>query len=355
MDAALKQRLIGATVLVALAVIFLPMLVQGPEPAQSEAETVSLDAPPKPTSDTEGRPLETREILLPLPNGATPSPASATPTLSEDPNAVATVDTTVAPRIDAVSGEALTPVGTATPQSTASDTTGSGASAAAAASTESQSTALKTAPAVMPVAPSSQPAAPAATVAAPAPQPALTTTEAPLPATTASGNFAVNVGSYANVANADALLAKLKAAGLDAYAESMSLDGKAVRRIRLGPYAQRAEAERARAAALRLQADLPTSVVSLDAVTPRTEPVRPTLTRGFAVQVGAFRAESDANTLVGRLRGAGFTAFAERVNADTGQLWRVRVGPELDRAAAERRRGELKSKMSLDGMIVSHP
>ena len=32
MDAPLKQRLIGAAVLVALAVIFLPMLVDGPEP-----------------------------------------------------------------------------------------------------------------------------------------------------------------------------------------------------------------------------------------------------------------------------------------------------------------------------------
>ena len=32
MDTALKQRLIGAVVLVALAVIFLPMLVKGPAP-----------------------------------------------------------------------------------------------------------------------------------------------------------------------------------------------------------------------------------------------------------------------------------------------------------------------------------
>ena len=142
---------------------------------------------------------------------------------------------------------------------------------------------------------------------------------------------------------------------MTAYAESTSLDGKAVRRIRLGPFAQRGEAERARAAALRVQADLPTSVVTLDASTQRTEPARAAATRGFAVQVGAFRAESDANTLVGRLRGAGFTAFAERVNSDAGQLWRVRVGPELDRATADRRRGELKAKMSLDGMVVSHP
>ena len=343
MDAALKQRLIGATVLVALAVIFLPMLVQGPEPEQSVTEAVPLDAPDKPTVDTEGRALETREILLPQPNGAAPTSADNNPPASDDPNAVATVDTTVAPRVDAVSGESLN---TASPV-TATPETPRSANTAATTTTES----LPTAPTPT-LAPA--PATPATATTAPAtrPEPA---TASPLPVATASGNFAVNVGSYANVANAEALLAKLKAAGLTAYAESTSLDGKAVRRIRLGPFAQRGEAERARAAALRVQADLPTSVVTLDASTQRAEPVRAAATRGFAVQVGAFRAESDANTLVGRLRGAGFTAFAERVNSDAGQLWRVRVGPELDRATADRRRGELKTKMSLDGMVVAHP
>ena len=343
MDAALKQRLIGATVLVALAVIFLPMLVQGPEPEQSVTEAVPLDAPDKPTVDTEGRALETREILLPQPNGAAPTSADNNPPASDDPNAVATVDTTVAPRVDAVSGESLN---TASPV-TATPETPRSANTAATTTTES----LPTAPTPT-LAPA--PATPATATTAPAtrPEPA---TASPLPVATASGNFAVNVGSYANVANAEALLAKLKAAGLTAYAESTSLDGKAVRRIRLGPFAQRGEAERARAAALRVQADLPTSVVTLDASTQRAEPARAAATRGFAVQVGAFRAESDANTLVGRLRGAGFTAFAERVNSDAGQLWRVRVGPELDRATADRRRGELKAKMSLDGMVVTHP
>lgn len=355
MDAALKQRLIGATVLVALAVIFLPMLVQGPDPEQSSTAAVPLDAPAQPTTDADGRALETREILLPQPNSATPTPTSETPAASDDPNAVATVDTTVAARVDAISGETLNGADalptTATPVTNAPATTGS--------DTAETDTAMQAAPAVMPTTPvpaatTAKPTAttstvPAATVSKPA------VTEEPLPTSTASGNFAVNVGSYANVANAEALLAKLKTAGLTAYAESTSLDGKAVRRIRLGPYAQRGEAERARAAALRVQADLPTSVVALDATAQRAEPVRPALTRGFAVQVGAFRAESDANTLVGRLRGAGFTAFAERVNSDAGQLWRVRVGPELDRATADRRRGELKAKMALDGMIVSHP
>jgi cell division septation protein DedD len=73
------------------------------------------------------------------------------------------------------------------------------------------------------------------------------------------------------------------------------------------------------------------------------------------VQLGALRSEIDANALRDRARGAGFVAFVERVNADAGVLWRVRVGPELDRASADRRRAELKSRLSIDGLVVSHP
>ena len=39
MERALKQRLIGAAVLIAIAVIFLPMLVKGPAPVSGAAES----------------------------------------------------------------------------------------------------------------------------------------------------------------------------------------------------------------------------------------------------------------------------------------------------------------------------
>ena len=47
MDSSLKQRLVGATVLVALAVIFLPMLVKGPAP-DSGVANVPISAPDAP-------------------------------------------------------------------------------------------------------------------------------------------------------------------------------------------------------------------------------------------------------------------------------------------------------------------
>jgi len=349
MDSALKQRLIGATVLVALAVIFLPMLVDGPESdREAGAEQLSLDMPARPD-----RPLETREIpLLPAP---VPSPNASAEAAGDGAEVLPVVDTEAPTRVDAVSGEV---VGGAT----------SGASATAAPAA-SAPTATPASPTTNPPAPALPAPAPAASSAASAPTPtppkpapvAATPTRAPaaLPTATAGGSFAVNVGSYANTANAENLLSRLKSAGIAAYAESTTLDGRAVRRIRLGPFAQRGEAERARQAALAVERGLPTSIISLDAgsgsgAAART-PAKPAAVAGYAVQLGALRSEADANALRDRARGAGFVAFVERVNADAGVLWRVRVGPELDRPSAERRRDELKSKLGVDGLVVSHP
>lgn len=349
MDAALKQRLIGATVLVALAVIFLPMLVDGPETErEASAEQLSLDLPVRPD-----RPMETREIpLLPTP---APGAAPAQPVAADGAEVLPVVDTGAAQRVDALSGQ---PVGAgsdpnahSTPASPNASSSSSSVAAAPATAPPAASSAAPSAPARSAASSSAASSSPAAAAASsPPPRPAAT-----LPTATAGGSYAVNVGSYANVANAENLLNRLKNAGIAAYAESVSLDGRPVRRVRLGPYAQRAEAERARQAALAVQRDLPTSIINLDAGSSVPAPARPAATAGFAVQLGALRSEADANALRDRARGAGFTAFVERVNADAGTLWRVRVGPELDRASAERRRSELKSRLNVDGLVVSHP
>src|SRR6476619_5195208 len=64
MDSRLKQRLIGAAVLVALAVIFLPMLVQGPAP-DSGVSDVPLSMPDAPRGA-----YETRDLPLVTPGNA---------------------------------------------------------------------------------------------------------------------------------------------------------------------------------------------------------------------------------------------------------------------------------------------
>lgn len=361
MDTGLKQRLIGAAVLVALAVIFLPMLVKGPAP-DSGVSDVSIKMPDGPEGE-----LETRELPLVMP-GEVPKGGAVG------------MDTTPVDRPSAATAPPPTTVAASDPAATSPD---------------------------QPV--SSDPAAVASA----------------LPATAAGGDYAVHFGAYASQKGADTVVALAKAAQLPAYSEATTVNGKPAFRVRIGPYATRAEAESVRLKALEVRSDVPVKVVTLDAEpaptvappqpvaaaeTPKpaaakppepkpeakpqpkpveTKPVaaKPPVTKpaetkpaqttpvvtvkppapkpvaappatakvGFAVQLGAFSDAAEAGAMRERLRAAGFTAFTEAVNTDKGKLTRVRVGPVLDRAAADQLKSQIKAKTGIDGIVRPHP
>jgi len=81
---------------------------------------------------------------------------------------------------------------------------------------------------------------------------------------------------------------------------------------------------------------------------PRAEPKPPPASSapsgGWAVQVGAFGSAETANKLVKDLGGAGYRAFVSPVNRGGKTLYRVRVGPEGDRAGAEQLVPRLKAR-----------
>lgn len=337
MDSALKQRLIGAAVLVALAMIFLPMLLQGPDVREPDAAQVPLSMPDAPDQE-----FETRELPLAAPEPLGEGEAVlGVPAAPDDPNAVATVEagSEAAPRVDfsepADDGAPLQAVDAATGQP------------------------QPAAPAVATTEPAPPATAPTPTPAAPAPTPA---PAAPLPTSAAGGRYAVNVGSFSNLANARALADKLRAQGLPVTSESVDVNGKPAMRLRVGPYAERALAE-----AARLRAESVTggnaAVITLDAASAPAASAPAPATRapaaasvGFAVQLGALSNEADATALRDKARAAGFVAFHQRIATERGVVWRVRVGPEADRAAAERLRDSVAAKLGLrDAIIVPHP
>lgn len=418
MDSALKHRLIGAAVLSALAIIFLPMLIVGKDPNDT-ASKVPLKVPAAPAGD-----FETKELPLAAPASGVPDggvvgmntshPAAASPANPASPAA--------SPGMDGAA------VATASPASPASGATPAAASPAITPSTTAAaSPASPKSPATAPVAaasPGASPKSPAtAAVQAPvdAASPAAVPT-APIPATNAGGHYVVSLGTYSNAGNAQSLVASLKAKQLPAYAEAMTVAGKPVTRVRIGPFQQRGDAEAARLKAQQVRTDMPASVTALDAAAPAPEvaspatakpvaspaaakpaaspavavasPAKPNAAstaaakptpspaasgkapaaaaaspaadkpatpspaaagRGYAVQVSAFAIEGQANALRDKLRAAGFVAYAEKVQAESGTRWRVRVGPEADREAADHLRTELASKMNLSGMVVSYP
>ena len=81
MDQMLKQRLIGAIVIIALAVIFIPMILEGPD---DELSPRTQDMPPPPTIDYQTEvelavPEESTEPAEPLADTTTEQEVSAIP------------------------------------------------------------------------------------------------------------------------------------------------------------------------------------------------------------------------------------------------------------------------------------
>lgn len=320
MDTPTKQRLVGAAILVALAVIFLPMLVKGPAP-DSGVSDVPLEMPAEPGGD-----METRDLPLVTPQaGAEGALGGAQPV---DEERLPTVDTTDA------------------------------------AASQMQ------------------------------------------PAAVAGGDYAVHFGTYASTTDADTIVGQLRASQLPGYRERATLNGRTAWRVRIGPYETRADAESARLRAAHVRDDVGARVVVLDTAEDAAEPAAPNasasqaaaaastaaVTRealppepaapepptpaprpaapsapaaptagtaaadvGFAVQVGAFGNATEATRLRDRLRGAGFSAFTESVQTDKGMLTRVRVGPVLSRAEAERLKAQVSAKFGISGIVRPHP
>ncbi len=76
---------------------------------------------------------------------------------------------------------------------------------------------------------------------------------------------------------------------------------------------------------------------------------------GFAVQVGSFSRRDNAMTLRDQLRDRGYSTFVDEVRRDTGALYRLRVGPVMDRAEARELAQRLQRDEGLEGLVVSHP
>jgi DedD protein len=64
---------------------------------------------------------------------------------------------------------------------------------------------------------------------------------------------------------------------------------------------------------------------------------------GWAIQVGSFASRANADRLANELKGKGFSAFVSEGTSGGKKLFRVRVGPETDKAAAQSLAGRLRA------------
>ncbi len=75
----------------------------------------------------------------------------------------------------------------------------------------------------------------------------------------------------------------------------------------------------------------------------------------WVVQLGSFSSKVNADKLNLKLRKSGFPAFVEPLKQKNKTVYRVRVGPELLRADADTLLKKIKTKMKLDGIVLSYP
>lgn len=328
----MKTRLLGAAVLIALAVLFVPMFFSSSPPPGND-QTVSLAIPPAPDRDLQTRTMDLRpdapagSSSAPLIPSQAPVPSDKLATVNIGSRRPRDVET------DPEAGKAPEPT-TVTPAS---------------------------APATVAPVQQAAPAEPRA----PAPSEAPAATPTPT-ATAARGDYTLNLSAYANAASAQGLVRKVKALGYPVSGRAIRQGGKTLTLVTAGPFDSRTAAEAAR---LRITQTIPGAPARLEsgasdqhgdvaaqpAVKAATKAAATTRPGGYAVQVAAMASQADAQALRDKLRAAGFDGFVDSVNAGGKRLWRVRAGPQLQRDDATRVRDQIKTKLGLSGNVVSVP
>ena len=338
MDARLKQRLVGAAVLLALIVIVVPMFFSGHEQGGSATTSVSLGIPAQPQP-----PQQSKTFAL----GA-PTPATSAPTVSATtaggagapPAAPGAMPTVTIPGTPAEVGSTALPRPAPGMPAPAQAPTSANPSTA----TGAVSAAAHAAPLAAPAAAAQRPmAAPMTTLP---------------PGTAAQLSYIVSLGAYTDLGNARALAGRVRKLGVPVGEQALRVAGKPALRIYAGPYANRALAEAAR---LRIHAAEPRTTAVLVAQSTTLQADQPAAdlpagrAGGWVVQLGAFDNPATADSLKTRVFAAGFPAYTDTIHVASGTLWRVRVGPEASRDGALALRAQIKAKLGQDGIVaVAH-
>ena len=87
---------------------------------------------------------------------------------------------------------------------------------------------------------------------------------------------------------------------------------------------------------------------------PAEKPAPTSATGMWAVQLGSFSSQENAEKLAADLRSQGYAAFLSQLQTGSGKLHRVRIGPQKDRDSAESVAARLDSAGHA-GQVVPHP
>jgi DedD protein len=348
MDEQLKRRLMGAAIVTALAVIFVPMAFE--DKSAAPAETTAADIPTVP--DT----IEQTAIELPKSPEDVAQPEAAAPERKDGKKAPETGSYRIVPLEDAPPKPAQAPA----PAKAAGPGTEGLSDAEAEEEEEFADDEGGEAPAAQPAmtGPKTSLAPGKAADKGKAPPPQKTKSAAAVPEE-AARPVAPAKSKAAPAKTPEPIAPKPKAAPAPARAPA---EPPVAKNPAPKPAAEAAPAETEVAAAPAKPAAPKTAPAPAAQGTPakpapaKPAPAKPKEAAGapstWVVQAGSFTAEANAKALVEKLRKQNLPANIHITHKESGDVYRVTVGPELNRARAEQMQKQVEGAVGIKGILL---
>lgn len=345
MDQELKQRLIGASVIIALAIIFVPMMFDG-DGAEQKNQKISIEIPEQPDN------LEFKQFDIDQPvteQAAVPQNEIELTQLPADSDE--TASSTETPQLTVVQD-----------QNTVPETT-DGSNDIADASTNDTNTEPEPSPADDQEATTNDETAVVSTDetnnAVEDTTPADTHPAVDEPANNSASvtqvdlAYRVKLGSFSKQANAEKVKASLLQKNIRSLVEK-DPERTLFHVWSESAYQSKHSAEQYVKAvnALNLNIGQP-SIQSVDAA--QLTAMAANGSRGWVVQLGVFGGKDNAIELRNKVKAAGFTGFVDQITNSQGEArYRLRIGPLMEKSDAEKQQESINQRLKINGLIKQH-
>lgn len=323
MDQELKQRLIGAAVIIALAVIFVPMLFDG-DVEQKNNQNISINIP-----EADENSLEVKKFAIDKPVVGTNNMPSGDVELVVQEQQTQLIDKDDANPIQTVPIEKQPP--TDKPISSTDVVT-------------------------KPIEPKDDPVVERTvipkTVVKPTETKPVVVTKPKVP-TSLNQVYRVKLGSFSQQGNAEKVKSTLLQKNIKAIVEYNP--GLKLYRVWSQELYQDENKANAYVSAVNQQK---LNIGTPKIITLTADDVAQMASQGqmgWVVQLGSFSDKKNAIELRNKVKAAGFTGFVDVIFNNKGvQLYRLRIGPLMEKQDAEQAQRDIKNKLKLDGLIKTH-
>lgn len=341
MDKALKQRLVGASVLIILAVIVLPMLLGG-RSDRLKHESRQIELPPKPNElsiETRRFPVGVQGKPAPAVTGGTVEDEGTGDLPQEQPDSDKLADSNAEEPVENQQAETVAEE----IHAPAVEVSATQATADELAEPTAASSDVEQMPAVTSIIVNSGKAESLE----------VSENQGVDSGSEDTPRYLVQVASFSNERNANALADLLRAENLPVLMDVVDRPAGRMYRVRVGPYNRRPDADAVVTSLRAKMTDLTPRVLDLrpNDSAPVSTPSDP-LVR-WVVQVGSFNNPQSAEELVAKLRLSGLSAYSEKVSSASGTAYKVRIGPELDREKAAELSRRVKAEHQLDTFVTT--